>query len=58
MESEAAITIILMSGKNLPPEFEEGLINVIHNVRGDKPLVRIFPVLAARQRPPANQGIQ
>ena len=58
VESESAITVILMSDKNLPPEFEEGLTNVIHRVRGDKPLVRIFPVLAARQRPPAKQGIE
>ncbi|MBW2411183.1 MAG: DUF389 domain-containing protein, partial [Deltaproteobacteria bacterium] len=49
VEPEAAITIILMSGKNLPPEFEEGLIKVVHKARGDEPVVRIFPILAARQ---------
>jgi uncharacterized hydrophobic protein (TIGR00271 family) len=55
VEPEADITIILMSGKNLPPEFEEGLIRVVHKVRGGEPAVRIFPILAARQRAPENQ---
>jgi len=57
VEPEAAITIILMSGKNLPPEFEAGLIKVVHKVRGDEPVVRIFPILAARQRVPEHQGV-
>jgi len=58
VEPEAAITIILMSGKNLPPEFEEGLIRAVHKARGDEPVVRIFPILSARQRAPANHGIE
>ena len=58
VEPEAGITIILLSGKNLSPEFEEGLIKVVHKARGDEPVVRIFPVLAARQRAPANQGVK
>jgi hypothetical protein len=58
VEPEAGITIVLMSGEHLPPEFEEGLIRVVHKARGDEPVVRIFPVLAARQRAPANQGVK
>jgi hypothetical protein len=58
VEPEAGITIILMSGKALPPEFEEGLIKVVHKARGDKTVVRIFPLLAARQRIPEHQGIR
>ena len=58
VEPEAGITIILLSEKNLSPEFEEGLIKVVHKARGDEPVVRIFPVLAARQRAPANQGVK
>ena len=58
VEPEASITIILMSGKYLPPEFEEGLIRVVHKARGDEPVVRIFPILAARQRAPADQGTE
>ena len=58
VEPEAAITIILMSGKNLPPEFEEGLIRVVHKARGDEPVVRIFPVISARQHAPTQHGIQ
>ena len=57
VEPEAAITIILMSGKNLPPEFEEGLKRVVHKARGDEPLVRIFPILAARQQMPEHQNV-
>ncbi len=49
VEPEAGINIILLSGENLPPEFEEGLIKVVHKARGDEPVVRIFPVLSARQ---------
>jgi uncharacterized hydrophobic protein (TIGR00271 family) len=49
VEPDDDITIILMSGKSLSPEFEEGLIRAIHETRGDEPVVRIFPVLAARQ---------
>jgi hypothetical protein len=48
VEPEAAITIILMSGKKLPPEFEEGLKRVVQEARGDEPVVRIFPILSAR----------
>jgi uncharacterized hydrophobic protein (TIGR00271 family) len=58
VEPKAAITIILMSGKDLPPEFEEGLKKVVTKARGDKPVVRIFPILSARQRTPANQDIE
>jgi hypothetical protein len=58
VEPEASITIILMSDKYLPPEFEEGLIRVVHKARGDEPVVRIFPILAARQRAPADQGTE
>ena len=57
VEPEAGITIILLSGKNLSPEFEEGLIKVVHKARGDESIVRIFPVLAARQRAPEPQAI-
>jgi hypothetical protein len=57
VEPEATITIILMSEKNLPPEFEEGLIRVVHKARGDEPVVRIFPILAARQRVPEHQDV-
>jgi len=48
VEPEAAITIILMSAKKLPPEFEEGLKKVVQKARGDEPVVRIFPILSAR----------
>lgn len=48
VEPEAGITIILISDKDLPPDFEEGLINVVQKARGGEPVVRIFPVLAAR----------
>jgi len=49
VEPAAGITIILMSEKSLPPQFEENLISVVHKARGDQPVVRIFPVLSARQ---------
>ena len=52
VEPEAGITIILLSRENLPPEFEQSLIRVIHKARGDKPVVRIFPLLSARQYSP------
>jgi hypothetical protein len=58
VEPEAGITIVLMSGEHLPPEFEEGLIRVVHKARGDEPVVRIFPVISARQRAPTQHGIQ
>jgi uncharacterized hydrophobic protein (TIGR00271 family) len=48
VEPEAAITIILMSAKKLPPEIEEGLKKVVQKARGDEPVVRIFPILSAR----------
>ena len=48
VEPESGITIILISEINLPPEFEEGLIKVVQKARGGEPVVRIFPVLAAR----------
>ena len=57
VEPEAAITIILMSGKKLPPEFEEGLRGVVNKSRGDEPVVRIFPILAARQQVPKDQDL-
>ena len=49
VEPEAGITIILMSEKSLPPGFEENLISAIHKARGDQPVVRVFPILSARQ---------
>jgi uncharacterized hydrophobic protein (TIGR00271 family) len=49
VEPEAGITVLLMSTKILPPEFEEGLVQTINEARGDQPAVRIFPILAARQ---------
>jgi uncharacterized hydrophobic protein (TIGR00271 family) len=52
VEPEAGITIILMSEKSLSPEFEENLISIIHKARGDQPVVRIFPILSARQFSP------
>ena len=58
VEPEAGITIVLMSGEHLPPEFEEGLIRVVHKARGDEPVVRIFPVISARQHAPTQHGIQ
>jgi len=58
VEPEAGITIILMSGEHLSPEFEEGLISAVHKARGDEPVVRIFPILSARQRAPTQHGIQ
>lgn len=48
VEPESGITIILMSEINLPPEFEEGLTKIVQKARGGEPVVRIFPVLAAR----------
>ena len=48
VEPESGITIILMSEIILPPEFEEGLIKAVQKARGGDPVVRIFPVLAAR----------
>lgn len=58
VEPEAGITIVLLCEKNIPPEFEEGLIGAVHNARGDEPVVRIYPVLAARQHASANQGVK
>ncbi len=58
VEPERDITIFLLSGKNLSAEFEEGLIRVIHETRGDEPVVRIFPVLAARQRASAAKDVK
>ena len=58
VEPKAGVTIVLMCEEYLPPEFEEGLIRVVHKARGDEPVVRIFPILAARQRAPTHQGIQ
>jgi uncharacterized hydrophobic protein (TIGR00271 family) len=58
VEPEAGITIILMSEKSLPSEFEEGLIGAIYKARGDEPVVRIFPLLAAHQHTSANQDIE
>lgn len=58
VEPDDDITIILMSGKSLSPEFEEGLIRVIHETRGDEPVVRIFPVLAARQSTFADKDVK
>lgn len=55
VEPEAGITIILMSGKSLPSEFEENLISIVHKARGDHPVVRIFPILSARQFAPEKQ---
>jgi hypothetical protein len=52
VEPEAGITIILLSRENLPPEFDQGLTKAVHQARGDKPVVRIFPLLSARQYPP------
>lgn len=57
VEPEAGITIILMSGKVLPPEFEQDLARTVHKARGDQPVVRIFPVLSARQRALEPQAI-
>jgi len=57
VEPEAGITIILMSQVNLPPEFEDSLISVVHKARGGNPVVRIFPLLEARQRIPEHQGV-
>jgi uncharacterized hydrophobic protein (TIGR00271 family) len=48
VEPEAGITIILISEIDLSPKFEEGLIKVVQKARGGEPVVRIFPVLAAR----------
>lgn len=56
-EEQPTITIILMSGEKLPPEFEEGLTRVVHKAHGDKPAVRIFPILAARQRVSEHQDV-
>lgn len=56
VEPEAGITIILMSGKSLPPVFEEGLTKAVQKARGGEPVVRIFPVLAARQLAPEQHG--
>ena len=58
VEPEAGITIILMSGKSLLPEFEAGLIKAVQNARGGEPAVRIYPVLAARQQASEQQGIR
>ncbi len=48
VEPEAGVTIILISSKPLSSEFEEGLIKTVHKARGNEPVVRIFPLLAAR----------
>lgn len=58
VEPEAGITIILMIGEELLPEFEEGLIDVVQKARGDEPVVRIFPLLTARQRPSVNHAAE
>jgi len=44
-----------MSGKDVPPEFEEGLLRVVHKARGDEPVVRIFSLRAARQQVTGHQ---
>ena len=49
VEPESGITIILISEIDLSSEFEEGLIKVVQKARGGEPVVRIFPVLAARR---------
>jgi uncharacterized membrane protein len=56
VEPEAGITIILMSEAKLPLEFEEGLRKVVNKARGDEPVVRIFPLLAAHWNSPEDQG--
>jgi hypothetical protein len=56
VEPEAGITIILMSAENLSPEFEDGLTRVVHKTHGGEPVVRIFPLLEARQLAPEHQG--
>ena len=56
VEPEAGITIILLSKEILPPEFEQGLTSVVHKARGGEPIVRIFPLLSARQHAPGNQA--
>ena len=48
VEPESGIAIILMSKMKLTPEFEENLVKVVQKARGGEPVVRIFPVLAAR----------
>jgi uncharacterized hydrophobic protein (TIGR00271 family) len=58
VEPEAGITIILMSTKNLPLEFEDGLIKAVHRARGGEATVRVFPVLTARQRPAEREGMK
>jgi uncharacterized hydrophobic protein (TIGR00271 family) len=58
VEPEAGITIILLSEKNISPDFEEGLIRAVQKARGDEAIVRIIPVLSARQSTPANQSIE
>ena len=55
VEPKAGITIILLSEKSLSPEFEENLISIIHKTRGDQPVVRVFPILSARQFAPEHQ---
>ena len=57
VEPEAGITIILLSGENLPSEFDGDLTKTVHKALGAEPLVRIFPVLSVRQCTPENQGI-
>ncbi|MGD8251911.1 MAG: DUF389 domain-containing protein [Desulfobacterales bacterium] len=58
VEPKAGITILLMSNGALPPEFEEGLVRAIYEVRGDKPVVNVFPLLTARQTAPPREGLQ
>jgi hypothetical protein len=39
-------------------EFEAGLTKAVQKARGGEPVVRIYPVLAARQQAPEQQGIR
>ena len=39
-------------------EFEEDFKRVLHKARGDEPVVRIFPILAARQPASVNQSVE
>lgn len=49
VEPQAGITIIMMSAKELPQEFESRLKQVVWDIRSDRPALRIFSLKSARE---------
>jgi uncharacterized hydrophobic protein (TIGR00271 family) len=49
VEPEAGITIIMMSAKELPHEFESTLKQAVWDIRRDRPILRIFSLKSAKE---------